>query len=99
MAFTVVPLHNLHLPRGTSIPFGNDFVLQDMPQWVKDDKGILGDINYYDRQAILEDKHALVAEYEANSIGQPIPHGQSNLGDPFKILRMKPPFSRIWLCG
>lgn len=73
MAFTVVPLHNLHLPPGTNIPFGNDFVLQDMPQWVKDDKGILGDINYYDRQAILEDKHALVAEYEANSIGQPDP--------------------------
>jgi hypothetical protein len=73
MAFTVVPLHNLHLPPGTIIPFGNDFVLQDMPQWVKDDKGILGDINYYDRQAILQDQHALVAEYEANSIGQPDP--------------------------
>lgn len=73
MAFTVVPLHNLHLPSGTNIPFGNDFVLQDMPQWVKDDKGILGDINFYDRQAILEDKHALVAEYKAISIGQSDP--------------------------
>jgi hypothetical protein len=70
MAFTVVPLHNMHLPRGTNVSFGNDFVLGDLPQWVKDDKGILGDINYYDRQAILEDKHALIAEYEANSIGE-----------------------------
>jgi hypothetical protein len=73
MASTVVPLHNLHLPPGTNIPFANDFFLQDMPQWVKNDKGILGDINYHDRQAILEAKHAFVAEYEAHSIGQPDP--------------------------
>lgn len=73
MPFTVVPFHNLHLPLGTKIPFGNDFVLQDIPRWVKEDKGILADIAYHDRQAILQGRHALVAEYDANSIGQPDP--------------------------
>jgi hypothetical protein len=53
MAFTVVPLHNLNLPHGTRIPFGNGFFLEDVPQWVKEDKGILAYINYNDRQAIL----------------------------------------------
>jgi hypothetical protein len=73
MSFTVAPLRNLNLPVRTKIPFGNGFFLQDVPQWVKDDKGILADINYHDRQATLEAKHALVAEYDAKSIGEPDP--------------------------
>src|SRR2546421_572678 len=38
MLFTVVPLHNLKLPASTRIPFGNGFVLQDVPEWVKNDR-------------------------------------------------------------
>jgi hypothetical protein len=73
MSFTVVPLQNLTLPTGTKLPFGDGFFLQDMPQWVKDDKGILADINHRDRQATLDAKHAFVAEYGAESIGEPDP--------------------------
>jgi len=73
MSFTIVPLQNLRLPAGTKIPFGNGFFLQDVPQWVKEDKGILADMYYHDRQAILDAKHALVAEYDAKSIGEPDP--------------------------
>src|SRR5512147_2075028 len=74
MSFTVVPLHNLDLPVGTSVSFGNGFVLQDVPQWLKDDTGFLTDINRNDRQATLDAKHALVAEYEAEAIGEPDPN-------------------------
>lgn len=73
MSFTVAPFRNLNIGQGTKVPFAEGFFLQDVPQWVKEDKGILGDINYHDRQAILDAKHALVCEYEANSIGQPDP--------------------------
>jgi len=73
MAFTVVPLHNLSLPAGTRIRFGSDFVLQDIPPWVKKDKGILAGIHNNDRQLIDHDHHALVAEYEADGIGSPDP--------------------------
>ena len=73
MSFTVVPLHNLDLPRGTCIPFGNGFVLQDTPGWIKVDKGTLADINRNDRNLVLDGKHALVAEYEAPSMGHPDP--------------------------
>jgi len=71
MSFTVVPLHNLNLLTGTRVPLGNGFVLQDAPEWVKDDKGILADIDRNDRQATLDARHALVAEYEAQAIGEP----------------------------
>jgi hypothetical protein len=71
MSFTVVPLHNLNLPSGTRVPLGNGFVLQDVPAWVKDDKGILADIDRNDRLATLDARHALVAEYEAEAIGEP----------------------------
>jgi hypothetical protein len=39
MSFSVAPLRNLSLPDRTKIPFGSGFFLQDVPQWVKDDKG------------------------------------------------------------
>jgi hypothetical protein len=73
MSFTVVPLHDLHLPVGSRIPFGNGFVLQDVPDWLKEDADILADINRHDRQATLDAKHALVAEYEAEGLGSPDP--------------------------
>jgi hypothetical protein len=76
MSFTVVPLHSLNLPTGTTVPFGNGFVLQDVPEWVKEDKYILADIDRKDRQATLDARHALVAEYEAEAIGEPDPNWQ-----------------------
>lgn len=66
-----MPLHNLSLPLGTQVEFGDGFILRDTPAWVKNDEGILGDINRNDRQATLAAKHALVAEYQAASIGEP----------------------------
>jgi hypothetical protein len=74
MSFTVVPLHNLDLATSTTVPFGNGFVLQDVPQWVKDDTSFLADINRNDREATLDAKHAFVAEYEAEALGQPDPN-------------------------
>jgi hypothetical protein len=62
MAFTVVPLHQLDLPNGSTIPFGNKFVLQDVPQWLKNDSTFLADLCRTDRKAVLDAKHALVAE-------------------------------------
>ncbi len=73
MSFTVVPLHNLDLGGNAHIPFGRKFVLQQVPQWLKDDKGFIGGLSRHDRQSTLDARHALVAEYEAPAIGQPDP--------------------------
>jgi len=73
MSFTVVPLHNLDLPAGSRIPFGKYFVLQDVPEWLKQDKSILNDIGRTDRHLTLAAKHALVSEYDADSLGFPDP--------------------------
>jgi len=78
MAFTVVPLHNLVLPSGTRVPFADVFVLQDVPDWLRNDHGILNDLSRHDRESVLAAHHALVAEYPASAIGQPDPdwHGE-----------------------
>lgn len=73
MSFTVVPLHNLNLPSGTRIPFGSKFVLQDLPEWLKQDTRWLDDLGRHDKTSILNAKHALVSEYRAGSIGEPDP--------------------------
>ena len=49
MSFTVVPLHFVELAIGTRIPFGPDFVLRDIPEWLRRDKGIMNDIELADR--------------------------------------------------
>src|SRR2546422_766846 len=72
MAFTVVPIHNLGLSPGARADFGSGFVFQDLPQWLREE-GILKDISFQDRQAVLEAKYALVAEYQAAAIGEPDP--------------------------
>jgi hypothetical protein len=72
MAFTVVPIHNLHLPTGTQVDFGAGFVFQDMPQWVKNDK-MLEKMSGHDQYAAGETDHAWVCEYPATSIGEPDP--------------------------
>ena len=73
MSFTVVPLHNLDLPAGSRIPFGKNFVLQGIPEWLKQDKSILSDIGQTERDLTLAAKHALVSEYYADSLGFPDP--------------------------
>ncbi len=73
MSFTVVPLHNLKLPKGAQIPFGKGFVLTDMPEWVISDETAMADLSSGDRRRTTEASHALVAEYRANSWGYPDP--------------------------
>jgi hypothetical protein len=73
MSFTVVPIHNLELGPKTRIPFGNGFVLQDVPDWLKTDKGIVDNLQYTERCWNRDAKHAWVAEYNAESIGHPDP--------------------------
>jgi hypothetical protein len=69
MALTVVPLHNLTLGSGTSVGFAAGFVFQDLPQWLRKEP-ILKDLSRHDRESILAATHALVAEYEAQAIGE-----------------------------
>ena len=69
MSFTIVPLHHLSLDNGTSIPFGDGFALQDVPEWLRNEP-ILKDIGYNQLQWMLESEHALVVEYDANAIGE-----------------------------
>jgi len=73
VAFTVAPLHNLSFPAGSIIPFGSKFVIQDVPDWLKQDKGILADINRHDRMATVTCTQALISEYDADSYGHPDP--------------------------
>ena len=69
MSFTVVPLQNLTLPKGTQIPFGKGFVLTDIPEWVLADETAMADLSSGDRRLTTDASHALVAEYLANSWG------------------------------
>jgi hypothetical protein len=72
MAFTVVPLHNLTLDARTSAEFGAGFVFQEVPQWLRDEP-ILQELSRHDRESTLAATHALVAEYDAQAIGEPDP--------------------------
>ena len=74
MSFTVVPIHNLSLEPGIQIPFGDGFVLQDVPAWLKKDKHTIDDLNRHDRQSLFDARHAFVAEYAAEGIGEPDPN-------------------------
>jgi hypothetical protein len=69
VSFTVVPVHNLDLGVGCRIPFGSKTILQDVPEWLKEDKHILTDIGRIDRNLTLAARHALVSEYNADSLG------------------------------
>jgi hypothetical protein len=72
MSFTVVPIHNLVLPAGSHIPFGK-FSIQDVPDWLKKDTDTLNNISRHDRMATLTCRHALVSEYDADTMGHPDP--------------------------
>jgi hypothetical protein len=67
MAYTVVPLHNLKLPSGTSVPFGDGFFLQDLPPQIKE-QDMLRELSFDDRRSVLNATQALCAEYEAIEI-------------------------------
>jgi len=74
MAFTVVPLHKLSLPKGANYSFGK-FTIQDVPEWLlKND--ILDDLCAEERRGVKEARQALVSEYYAESYGHPDPEWQ-----------------------
>jgi hypothetical protein len=60
MSFTVVPLHNLKLAPGTRIPFANGLVLQDLPNWVREEK-FLDYLSFHHRPIGLQ-RDALVLD-------------------------------------
>jgi len=73
MAFTVIPLHNLDLPITSHIQFGDGFVLQETPDWVKNDNFILSQLSMNERESLKYAKLALVSEYQASAIGEKDP--------------------------
>jgi hypothetical protein len=83
VSFTVVPLHNLALEKGTRIPFADGIVFQDVPEWVREES-FLNYLSHHDRQSVLEASQAFVAEYEASAIGEPDP---SWMGDEPKAIQ------------
>ena len=90
MSFTVVPLHNLELPADTQIEFGAGFILQPLPPWVREEP-ILKDLSRRDRESVFEAKFALVAEYKAAAIAEPIEPARGRSRDRFRKLKMTPP--------
>jgi hypothetical protein len=70
MSLTVIPLHNLDLPDCPPIMFGGGFVLDAIPEWLRRDDWLLNRFSAQDREAVLQAKHALIAEYPATTIGE-----------------------------
>jgi len=88
MSFTVVPLHNLSLDPGTRAEFGSGFILQDVPEWLKNEP-ILKNLSWADRHDLSDAKHALVAEYEAAGIGEPDPSWKGKEPKSIQELRLE----------
>jgi hypothetical protein len=66
---TVVTLHNLDLPAGTTIAFEDGIQFGDMPARIRSDKEWIP--KYYgsrEQERIAETKHALVSEYECEAL-------------------------------
>jgi len=89
VSFTVVPVHNLDLGAGRRLSFGSKFVLQDVPEWLKEDKQILTDIGRTDRDLTLAARHALVSEYPADSLGFPDPEWKGAKARSIQKLRFQ----------
>jgi hypothetical protein len=87
MAFTLVPLHNVSLAAGTRIPFGDDLVFQDTPEWVKEDQSFLNFLSHHDKQSVIDSKQAFVAEYEAAAIGEPDPEHIVKTGETQRTIQ------------
>ncbi|MGA2118990.1 MAG: hypothetical protein ABSH56_30105 [Bryobacteraceae bacterium] len=82
MSFTVVPLHNLNLPSGTTIPFGK-FTIQDVPGVLLSD-GILEALSAHDRASVQRATRALVSD---DSFGHPDPEWQGTQPKGIQQLR------------
>jgi hypothetical protein len=65
-------LHYLSLPTGSRIAFADGFILQDLPEWIRQSK-MLDNLSFTDRHGVLQASQALLAEYAASSIGEPDP--------------------------
>jgi hypothetical protein len=89
MAFTVIPLHFLSLDPGTQVPFGPDFVFSDVPPWLKSDKGILQYVSHKHRELFEQSRHALVAEYDAESMGSSDPEWKGSKPRSFQQTRFQ----------
>jgi len=89
MSFAVVPIHDLDLPAGSHIPFGTKFVLQDVPDWLKQDKHTMSDIGRSERDLTLAAKHALVAQYDADSYGMADPEWRGSQPKSIQHLRFQ----------
>lgn len=62
MSYTVVPLHNLGLPKGTHIEFSPGLTLQETPGWVATDP-YLNKLSEHDRDDAKQSRYSFVAEY------------------------------------
>src|SRR5260370_10933408 len=89
MSFPVVPMQGLNLPAGSRIRFGTKFVLEDVPEWLRQDKHTLADIGRTERDLTLAAKHALIAEYDANSFGMPDPEWKGTKPRSIQQLRFQ----------
>jgi hypothetical protein len=89
VSFTVVPLHNLNLPAGTNVSFGRGFVFQDVPAWVRTDQQILATLSQGERMLIERTRHALVAEYYADSLGYADPEWKGERPKSIQDLRLE----------
>ena len=89
MSFTVVPLQGLGLPTGSAVRFGAKFVLQAVPEWLKQDESYLKDLSREERRDTLDAKQALVSEYYANSFGYPDPEWAGQQPKGIQNLRLQ----------
>lgn len=89
MSFTVVPLHNVELDQGTTIPFGAKFTFQGVPEWLKHDDEFLKDLSREERCGTLAARHALVSEYYADCFGYPDPEWKGTKPRGIQDLRIQ----------
>jgi hypothetical protein len=99
MSLTVLPLHDLDIGPGARIPFGKNFVLQDVPSWLIQDKATMSDLSQRDRTLVLDSKHALVSEYEAVPTESQIPSGKGKDLATSRALASRRQFWRISAFG
>jgi len=100
MSVTIVPLNNLDLPNGLPLQFGPKFVLTNFPEWLRKSKDAMGDVDRNERYRLKDVKHALVAEYFADSYGFPDPDWIGTESRSIQDLRYQSAFlaaTALWL--
>lgn len=70
MGFTVIPLQRLTLSMESPMTFGSEFRLTKTPEWLKRDP-MIQRLGFSDSQAVVDSQWCLIAEYDANAIGEP----------------------------